>query len=524
MIMSKKGFNMRNLYLLVEQFSPPLANKEQAGMGQEIKEYRKRRLYLRLMIGYITGILVLLALQGCTNIAYLKDMAPTSSSASSEFVSPAQTNISEATISRMRADVPKIKDGALTLTDCIKIALERNPRTKIAWQTAQSAAARVGEEAAAYLPSAGLNLEAMRAHSDPLVSSWYRERILYDTRFSVSYLLFDGGARSARVTGVKAELLSTNFQHNTILQEVALAVEEYYYELLAVRWAMSLAQETVKQTQYHVDLARARHESGLVARSDVLKAETEKADADLTLVKARSSVEIARGRLANSMGLNVSQPFEVDENLIVDREQELTDIKQLLDEAAESRPELQSALAQIETENANVKAAQSQYLPNINVNIGYGWRDYTPVLDRDEWSVGIGFNLPLFTGLDRAYQIRRAKSDLAISYTEYDKLLRDVELEVWIAYSRVIEADQTIKAAEILVASAEENARVAEGEYKNGMCSIIELIDAQTSLTAARNHLLQSRISWYTAKARFKKAVGRTLVKIDKENPLRKGK
>lgn len=515
---------MRDFYLWTRQFTSPFGAKEQTGMGQEIQEYKKRRLYLRLIISHITNLLVLLALTGCTNMAYLKNMMGTSSSASSEFISPSQANVPDETISKMRTDIPEIKGRALTLSYCIRIALERNPRTRMAWQNVQSAAARVGEERAAYLPLARLTLGAVREHSDPLFSSWYRENILYNIRFRASYLLFDGGARSARVTGIKAELLSTNFQHNAILQEVALAVEETYYELLAAKWAMNVAQETVKQTQYHVDLARARHESGLVARSDVLKAETEKADADLVLVKARSAVEIEHGRLASIMGLKVSQPFEVAENLEVDRKQELGNIEKLLDEAGEVRPELQSALAQIEIEGTNVKAAQSQYWPNINMNIGYGWRNYALEWDQDEWSVGIGIDLPLFTGLDRAYQIQRAKSDLARANAEYENLLRDVELEVWVAYSRVTEADQTIQAAEKLVSSAEENNRVAEGEYKNGIGSIIELIDAQTSLTTARNHLVQSRLAWYIAKARLERALGQTLEEIGKENSERKGK
>jgi outer membrane protein TolC len=51
-----------------------------------------------------------------------------------------------------------------------------------------------------------------------------------------------------------------------------------------------------------------------------------------------------------------------------------------------------------------------------------------------------------------------------------------VELEVWTAYLRIIESNQAIDAASRFVASAEESARIAEGEYKNGTGSIIGLI------------------------------------------------
>jgi outer membrane protein TolC len=86
-----------------------------------------------------------------------------------------------------------------------------------------------------------------------------------------------------------------------------------------------------------------------------------------------------------------------------------------------------------------------------------------------------------------------------------------VELEVWTAYWQIIESSQAIEAASRFVASAEESARVAEGEYKNGTGSIIELIDAQTARTTARTRLIQARLGWHTAMARFERAVGRSL-------------
>lgn len=56
-------------------------------------------------------------------------------------------------------------------------------------------------------------------------------------------------------------------------------------------------------------------------------------------------------------------------------------------------------------------------------------------------------------------------------------------------------------------ASAGESARLAEGEYKNGIVSVVGLIDAQTAQTETERRLVQSRLDWYTAKARFERAV-----------------
>ena len=203
-----------------------------------------------------------------------------------------------------------------------------------------------------------------------------------------------------------------------------------------------------------MDVARVRHENGIVAKSDVLKAETEKAGADLEPVRARSQIRIARGQLANAMGIKPSESFQVAELPRNQHQRELTDVKRLMAEASTHRPELRAALARVESNRANVKTASARYWPAVTLNADYGWRDRTFVPDRNEWSLGLGITWPLFDGFIREHAVRRAKSDPAGSVAGYEKLLRGVELEVWTAYSQLIEAGQAIEAARSLVASA----------------------------------------------------------------------
>jgi len=462
------------------------------------------RSFLALSIG-------LILFSGCalTNSRHLLEEIPVSPSSAYVPRSPLPERMPTG-----NEQLSSIDGHVLSLAQCIKIALERNPETRRSWQRSRSAAAGVGQARSAYLPSADFTAGANRG--DPVALDSQQDAgplNTYDAGFGVRYLLFDGGARSAGLKGAEAELLDVNFQHNATLQDVALMVEEAYYQLLSAKELERVAEQTVRQTQYHVDVARARHENGIVAKSDVLKAETEKADADLQLVRARSQVRIARGQLANAMGLKPSESFELTELPRNSHQQELADAKKLMIDAASRRPELRAALARVESNRAKVKAADARYWPKMTLNADYGWRDRTFVPDRDEWFLGVGISLPLFDGFNREYSIRRAKSDLAETAAEYDKLLRGVELEVWTAYSRLIEAGQAIEAAQTLVASAEESARVTEGEYKNGTASIIEVTNTQTARTTANVRLVQARLDWYTAMARLERAIGRTLAR-----------
>jgi len=444
---------------------------------------------------------------GCGTIDPWSEMSKTPPARSAQF---SELPMAGAT-SRPSSD---LAGRPLALAECVLVALERNPRTAASWQAARAAAARVGQSKSEYLPAVGFIGDAARANPAELDDKADAgTQNTFDALFGVRYLLFDGGGREARLTAAQQDLIGANFRHNTVLQDVALAVEEAYYELLASRQLRQVARETVKQTESHVALAEARYKVGVAAKSDVLQAQTEKADADLAFVRADSAVRVAKGRLANVMGLHVSQAVEIAEPRLPQdiHRLELADIEQLLDEAAKARPELKTALAQIEVQRAAVKSAEARYWPSVTAGAGIGWvgRTFPPSLP--QWDVGLGVDWPLFTGFDRNYQLVRSKADLARAIAERDGLLQGVELEVWTAYQRVIEGSQAIEAAARFVASAEENARVAEGEYKNGVGSIIALIDAQTARTTARTRLIQARLGWHTAMAQFERAVGRTL-------------
>lgn len=411
---------------------------------------------------------------------------------------------------------PNISGRTLTLADSIRIALERNPKTWVSWRESLSAAARAGEVSSAYWPDVEISSGVVRA--DPAAAGNAKAQgkgpvSTYNADFGVHYLLFDAGIRSNQVRGARAELLAANFRHNATMQDVAFHVEEAYYDLLTAGWLVKVSEDNLKQAERHRELAAARHAAGLAIRSDVLKAETEKAQAALALVQARSAERIARGQLADAMGIVVSQAFNIADVSYDLHKQEVADIDLLLQEAAKMRPELLASLASIETQKAQVRTERSRYWPALTADASYGLRDDIFLPEKDEWSIGVLLHWPLFTGFEREYRIERAKSDLARAQAEYEKTLHGVGLEVWTAYVNVLEADEAIGAAETLVKSAEENALAAEAEYKNGTGTIIDLIDAQNSLTSARARLIQARLGWYKATARVEKSIGSLLAR-----------
>ena len=106
-------------------------------------------------------------------------------------------------------------------------------------------------------------------------------------------------------------------------------------------------------------------------------------------------------------------------------------------------------------------------LPELNLSGSYGWRDkHILPEERSEWSLALGLRLPIFTGFQRTYGIKQAKARFEGARASYQRLLRDVELEVWVAYSDSLRAVEALNAAETFVQSSRRNLKAMEGQYR----------------------------------------------------------
>ena len=85
----------------------------------------------------------------------------------------------------------------------------------------------------------------------------------------------------------------------------------------------------------------------------------------------------------------------------------------------------------------------------------------------------------------------------------------NISREVEQSINNVIEADERIQAAQVAVASAQENFRLAQGRFDAGVGTILELTDAQLALTQAQNTEAQALADFRIALARLDRAIGR---------------
>lgn len=402
-----------------------------------------------------------------------------------------------------------------TLAECIAIALDHHPTLKAATASIAAAGERVWVAAAPYLPQANASYQVQRQRTSVGArtgtdmaqgSPTLQTSNLYTGTVGFSQLLFDFGQTLASIRAAQASERSVEADRDTTRDTVILNVQQSYFNVLATRRLLGVADETVRQTTKQLEQARGRNDVGVAPKFDVTTAEVNLANAKLNQLAARNNVEVARETLRNALGLNRPLDFDVVDNLATDRLHIGTD--EALDIAYKNRPDLLSLVEQQNAQQQQITSLQLQYLPFFTSDGAYTWigTDY-PL--QPTWMIGASVNLSILNGgLVRA-QVAEAKANLDVLHFNEETLRQNIALQVRQAALNVQQAEESISVADKGAQQARESLALAEGRYNTGVGNIIELTNAQVSLTSAEANYVQALYGYQTSVATLENAMGR---------------
>jgi outer membrane protein TolC len=319
-------------------------------------------------------------------------------------------------------------------------------------------------------------------------------------------LLFDFGRTLDFIRSSQASVESSVADLETIRQTIIFNTKQSYYSVLSTQRLLQVAEETIQQSQRHLEEAQARFEVGLAPRFDVTQTQVQLSNAMLTRVIARNNAALARETLRTAMG--ITGPFAYTLADTLEREVVVFDDEAVLTQAYANRPELRSLQAQETAAAKNVSALQKQYLPSVSGNAQYNWtgREY-PL--QEGWVWGVTLTFPLFDDILTTAQVGEARANLRGLEAQQEDLCLQVALEVRQSLLTLREAEESIRVSEQTLVQAQENLDLAEGRYSAGVGNIIELTDAQVLLTSARANNIQALYIYKTVIAELEKAVGR---------------
>ena len=420
----------------------------------------------------------------------------------------------------------------LTLEQSIEIALKKNHSLKMQKEKLEAARAKVGEARANFLPKVSANATYTRLDVAPYISFRkmnefmppgpisFPDKItmgdddIYGITLTVQQPIFTGFKvlNGYKIASYSAKAEKYGYQKSK--SELIFDVKKSYYGVLKAEQFLKAINESVALLKAHIDDLTRMYKVGLLTKNELLKAKVQLSDIEVTKIKAENIVKIARTAFCNVIGIPLDSNIHLKPELDAESIYQLKHIpaESAVAQALENRPELKQMDLNLKIGKKLVSLARSEYLPNIILVVNYNYkrpnREYENKFYKS-WDVSLVAQFNIFDWGSTHYKIANSKHQYMQMEEGKASLKNGIILEVTQACFELEEARKRVLATQKSVQQAEENYRVTDEKFKQGMATNTDLLDANTMLTQAKINHITALADYKIAQAKLEKVIGK---------------
>ena len=307
--------------------------------------------------------------------------------------------------------------------------------------------------------------------------------------FGVRQVLFTWGQVGAAIRAAKLGFEFSDQQLRRFRQAVMKDVTGTFYNVLAARELVRIAEENVAQRTRRLDEVTKRREAGTATDYDVLAAQVELDSARPAVIRTQNLVRAAREQLR----FLLAEQQEVDaEGTLPAPVDPVPSYDALLATAFQNRPELGEINTTQGIYGELIKIAGSSSKPRVDFAADWGKRRMgLPSISSTgtAWDFGVFATVPIFDGWRTKGQVAQARSNLASANIDELKLREGITLEVRTAVDSAQEAVALLNALTGPVKQAEQLLFLAEKGFELGVKTRLEVQDAEQNVNTARANL-----------------------------------
>lgn len=399
----------------------------------------------------------------------------------------------------------------LSADEAAQIALKKSPSLEITRALLLAAQGRANEAAATLLPSLALSTGYSRVstvvdHSTSKSSG--SSSTGYSSTASLRQLLFDFN-HTRDIARQANALRRAQLQNYTRAQaDLVLQVKTLYYTFAQNQRLVVVQEANLAASQAQLALAQARLNESLGAPADVVTAQTNVAAASQSVAQARQTALSSRISLALAMGIDPRTPLSPSNT----EEADVTEgLDPLVNRALTQRPEIAQAKEAVRAAQFGVSAAKSVNAPSLGLNLSYGSKGPDDPTTTQTASYGVTLTWNFYDSGVTAARVQQAGADVVSAQGNLTLTTQTVVSDVAQAYASLHASTQRLDIARSQVANAQERMRLAEGRFRGGVATFLEVSDAQAALVSAQASEVNAAIAVQLARATLRRATGERL-------------
>ena len=318
------------------------------------------------------------------------------------------------------------------------------------------------------------------------------------------------GLKAARTTR-EFYMLNQQLTENEIIEKVAQA----YYQVYQTRQTLENIESNLALTEKTANVVKGLNQSGLSKKIDVDRTTVAVNNLKSARQQALNGVQLSENALKYMIGMPMSEAitlpkegFEANYDLAFEKGNSNT------------RIELQVLEKQKQLLDLNTKVQRAALYPSLALQATYGYLSMGPktpiiygkkdkVYGADYSAITLGLKIPIFSGFGTRAKIHQAQ----IESQALEATLKDTRLAMDLAYenahSRLTNNLLTIDSQKENVKLAEEVLLNTQNNYQQGLASLTDLLEAERSLSDAKNNYTNALLDYKLAEIQLLKSQGK---------------
>ena len=300
---------------------------------------------------------------------------------------------------------------------------------------------------------------------------------------------------------------------------LTVTVTKFYYALAVAQRKYATAQQALDEAQHFLDISQAQEREGQAAHSDAVKAQIQYQQQATAFDESRLAMESARIDLAVLLFPTLNENFTVVDDL--DSPTALPTFGEVQTMASRDNPDIRVALEASREADFDVKSARQAFWPTLSVETDYGieaneialrarqaaFPELGPLPAVGYFLTGV-LNVPVWDWGTLRSKVRQAEYRQNSARVQLSQTQRQILGELYSVYNEASVARDAVDKLRQTADLAAESLRLVNLRYQAGTSPALEVVDAQTTLTTARNAYDDGQVRYRTALANLQTLTG----------------
>lgn len=357
---------------------------------------------------------------------------------------------------------------------------------------------------------------ALNAKGQQIVSLFRTDtRNMFAGAIMVTQPVFMGGAIVAlnKMADIGEEMAANSAEN--VRQSTLYSIDQAYWQVVSLRHKQKLAQGYLDLVKKLDDDVQKMIREGVATRSEGLSVSVKVNEAEMMLTKVNDGLILSKMLLCQLCGLSISEQVTLVEEeapSILSQEDEAMSMDIPQGDGA-IRPELRQLQNIVDLSRQQTNVLKAANLPQVALTGGYAVTNPSLYNGFEKkfsgvWNVGVMVRVPVWNWGDVAYKVRASKGATAIASLELEEVREKIALQVNQSTFRVKEANKNLALAQASIQKADENLRMANLGFSEGVISSTTVMEAQTAWLQAQSQKIDAEIDVKLSQVNLQKALG----------------